>query len=251
MSNAPFEQRPFASKKVREIHQPHNESLSEIISHYMESYKEVECMKACLSYSGKSKEQAIEANEYLLRSQIIMAYSAFDLFMHEILYHGFEMMQRGKLDSSRKYKAFKIEKKEKGRSFKEQYRVSFGHETYVSKNWEDVIIALGFEPVKVADLYNEKMKTSCRGNAALNNLNNELDNRARRRNNLVHAYDFDIYSGRQSEIDEKTSEDFVSFINGVVNSICEYIDIQWNRGMNTFSGIKGRERKEQPSRPEI
>lgn len=251
MNNSPFEQRPFESKKIREIHQPHNESLCEIISHYQESYKEVECMKACLSYSGKSKEQATEANEYLLRSQIIMAYSAFDLFMHEILYHGFDMMQRGKLDSSRRYKAFKFEKKENKIGFKEQYKKSFGHETYVSRNWSDVIIALGFEPVKVADLYNEKMKTSCRGNAALNNLNNELDNRATRRNNLVHAYDFDIYNGRQNAIDEKTSEDFVSFINGVVNSICEYVDIQWNRGMNTFHGGKVCERKEQSSRPQI
>ncbi len=71
MNSSPFEQRPFDSKKINNVHQPYNESLCEIISHYMESFKEVGCIKACLSYSGKSKEQAKEATDYLLRSQII------------------------------------------------------------------------------------------------------------------------------------------------------------------------------------
>jgi hypothetical protein len=107
--------------------------------------------------------------------------------------------------------------------------------TLTSSNLKDALRDLGFNPMEVANLYCEKQGLSCRGNLALEKVNTELNTKASRRNAIVHAYDYDIYNGQQNEIDEKTSDEFVTFISGVVNTICEFVDTQWNRSMNTMS----------------
>ena len=233
--NNPLGQRSFGSRSIQATYQPYDSSMHEIISRFKSSYKEATNLKACLTYEGKSIKQTEEVSDYLSRSRIIMAYSAFDLFMHEIVYHGYEMMQRGKLNKSNGYLRFKKEQEDNKRLFKEQYKETFGRVTLTSSNLKDALRDLGFNPMEVANLYCEKQGLSCRGNLALEKVNTELNTKASRRNAIVHAYDYDIYNGQQNEIDEKTSDEFVTFISGVVNTICEFVDTQWNRSMNTMS----------------
>ena len=233
--NKAFDQRPFGSRNTQTSHQPYNTSIHEIISRFKNSYEEASNLRACLTYEGKSIKQTEEVSDYLSRSRIIMAYSAFDLFMHEILFHGYDMMQRGKLDKSKGYLIFKKEKEDNNRSFKEQYKESFGRTTLTSSNLKEALRDLGFNPEEVANNYCIKLNIGSRGSLALKRLNDELDDKASRRNAIVHAYDYDIYNARQNEIDEKISDAFVTFISNVVNTICEFIDTQWNRSMNTIS----------------
>lgn len=233
--NKAFEQRPFGNRNAHTSNQPYNTSLHEIIFRFKNSYEEASNLRACLTYEGKSIKQTEEVSDYLSRSRIIMAYSAFDLFMHEIMFHGYDMMQRGKLNKSKGYLVFKKEKEDNNRSFKEQYKESFGRTTLTSSNLKEALRDLGFSPEEVANNYCIKLNIGSRGSLALKRLNDELDDKASRRNAIVHAYDYDIYNARQNEIDEKTSDDFVAFISKVVNTIFESIDSLWNRSMDTIS----------------
>lgn len=207
-------------------------SLSEIRKHFYKSREELKSITASLSFDNEqSSEQRENALNYLWRSQIIMAYSAFDLYMHEVLYFGFYKMKNQEISKSAKYlEKIKEEDTKKPWAFKKKLKESFGGITLTTaQTWGEFFswLTLNCEEMSAQYLNAHGMGYS-KDNAGAT-LENDLKNNSSRRNALVHAYDYyDVLGGGQNPISQEKAEAYINFISGLVDSIDAYINSKWN-----------------------
>ena len=237
MANNIFGKTNYRSREANRQYRAYTPSCNEIKEHFLASRKELESVTKCLSFDDENTETTEEANNYLFRSQIIMAYSAFDLFMHEMLYLGFEEMRQGKLEKSEDFIDKFCNPPVLDDSEYSQYswilKKKYGKETLTSSGCMQAMEWLGFEKEDAAKFILDNPRcayTDNRGKTTTPSefLTNQLNRKAERRNKLVHAYDYTIPGGSQEPINKATADDYISYITNIVERVFSYITNQWN-----------------------
>lgn len=230
MNNNSWYQSTYNRREANKQYRPYTPSCKEIFRHFEDSRNELKSITDSLTFTGKTTEQKGEALNYLWRSQIIMAYSAFDLYMHEVLYLGFYKMRDGKITKSKIYSNIISDSTAKNlREFKNVIKKNYKNKPLTSSFWGEALSCVGFDKEALSEKYlNSQGRTFNKG-CAYNTIESDLTNNARRRNSLVHAYDYDnIPGGYQNQIDQKTADKFIDFITSIVSLVNDYINAEWN-----------------------
>lgn len=239
--SSPFEPRKINTRKPYQMDRPYDSDCQEIKRHFDISRDELKSITGCLSFNGKSTEQQEEAQNYLYRSQIIMAYSAFDLFMHEILYFSFKKMRKtGAMLTSEYINKYTHVQKDNDEEFKEVFSTEYGYRTLTSRDWGNALSWMGLNRKTVAMNYLMKYENMFDGKPeeAYTVLKEEiLDKKTERRNKLVHSYDYNVPGGEQEKIDRKTAKEFIAFVSNLVGIVFDSVYEKWNR---TTSGNQSR-----------
>lgn len=236
INNKIFGKTNYCSREANRQYRSYTPSCKEIKEHFRASRKELESVTKCLLLDDKKSETVEEANNYLFRSQIIMVYSAFDLFMHEMLYLGFEEMRQGKLEKSKDFIDKFCNPPILDDSLYNQYtkvlKRSYGKETLTSSFCLMTLEWLGFDREDASKFILNNSRDSYMDNRGKiirpsEFLTNQLNRKAERRNKLVHAYDYTIPGGVQESINKATAFEYVSYITNIVERVFIYVTKRW------------------------
>ena len=224
---SPFAERTICTRTPNSVQRPTPSSRSEIYSHFRSALYEIESFKRNITLEKESDQRKKEVTSYYLRTRIIMTCSAFDHYMHEILYFSFIHMKNGKIPKSRLYKE-EIESKEKYSSFTplsvflSKLDNVYGRRTLSSSRyWKEAIPSMEVDLEEVSQRVLEDIGLSgVTGNISVSRVSELLDQKAKRRNEIVHNYDTPIF-GTRNDINEETANEYTRFFSSLVKATDE------------------------------
>lgn len=222
---SPFLNRTTSTRTPNTVQRPTPSTRYEIVSHFRSALYEINSFKRNISLETESDQRKKELSSYYLRTKIIMTCSAFDHYMHEILYYSFIHMKNGKIPKSKLYLE-EIDGKERYTSstplsvFLSRLDYVYGRKTLSSSRyWKEAIPSMGVEIDEVSrKALKEVGINGVTGNLSISRVSEELDQKAKRRNEIVHNYDTQIF-GSRNEIREETADEYTLFFSSLVKAI--------------------------------
>ena len=230
--DSPFEKRTTCTRTPKSVQRPTVSSRSEIFSHFKNALYEIESFRRNINLEEQSAQRKKEVSSYYFRTSIIMICSAFDHYMHEILYFSFLHMKNGRIPKSRMYKE-EIDSSGRYSSstplsvFLSKLDKIYGRKTLSSSRyWKEAIPSMGADLNEVSQRVLEEMGIyGVTGNISISKVSALLDKKAERRNEIVHNYDTPIF-GARNEINEDITNEYTRFFYSLVNSTDEELKIK-------------------------
>ena len=235
-SNNPFTPRTYGQHKPKQQNRSIKTDWHDIYSDFVKSKDDYSVVEQIVQNTTISPYNRIVADEYIFRTKILMTSSAFDKYMHEILYKCFLYMRDNKIKKTDGYDAFCHNSRKKFYSggdlnfFYKHLEWEYGKRTLASfKDWIDAIANMGLNTDRVATYILESLKEEINPKEkSVEKLEKTMNDHAHRRNKIAHCYDYDMIRGEQYDINADDAAQYISFMSTLAKSIYEISLKEWN-----------------------
>lgn len=229
MTNSPFPERRHSYRTPNSVFRPTVPTRSEIVYHFRSAYYEIESFRNMVCFDNVSHQKRSDGERLYHMSGIALTSSAFDHFMHEILYLTFIWMKDGKIPKSKIYidevdNADRYDSSSSLGKFLNRLEMLYGRKTLSSSRyWSDAITSMGLKPEEIAGMVMDELGIHADGNMALTRLISEFNRFAKRRNEIVHNYDTPVF-GIKANIVRSDMEEYMRFFFVMVKCLDRMMD---------------------------
>lgn len=220
-------------KQVKPICTFNIPSQRAVLSHFKQAKGDIYDVRESVNRSSASNQMLKAAQSCVLRSSIVMACSAFDLYVHELLYLSFFSMKNGQIKNpSKEFIEFKNSCSEselnKNPDFYSKMAKKYGYTTMSNpSNFTDTLNYMGINNKELlyANILNKNGKI-VQPNKAEYELKNIMKTYYKRRNLIAHSYDYNLPNG-QEEITDEFVTDYVKLLTSIVDALSEHVNKTW------------------------
>ena len=232
MNRSDFCTRPTGFRNERPVRRFAVPGNTDAEKHYVLAKGDIYDIRDSIRLSTAKADKVARANRFLLRSCIVMTCSAFDLYVHELLYLSFFYMNTGRIKNrTEEYKDFVGDKGPYGMGAESRFfrdlKKRYGKETL--SNPSCFLLYLQYMGFPVSEI-SEKALARYNARAGMirtvTSLDDEMNKFYKRRCLIAHSYDYDIPNG-QEEISEEFAEGYGHLLNAVVETLTEYVKRNW------------------------
>lgn len=208
-------------------------SKSAVLSHFKQAKGDIYDVRESVNRSSASNQMLKAAQGCVLRSSVVMACSAFDLYVHELLYLSFFSMKNGQIKTPTKdFIEFKNSCSEgelnKNPVFYSKMAEKYGYTTMSNpNNFIDILNCMGINNREqlYVNILNKNGKTVLPEQAE-KELKWLMKTYYKRRNLIAHSYDYNLPNG-QEEITDEFVTDYVKLLSNIVDVLSEHVNKIW------------------------
>lgn len=203
---------------------------SEVLNHFRQAKGDIYDFRESVNRSNAGNKMLRTAQGCVLRSSVVMACSAFDLYVHELLYLTFFFMRNRQIENpSDEFKSFKKSWSEgeprDDRTFYSMMTEKYGWKTMSNpENFTETLSDMGVPDTEelYATILSKNGKTVLPEQAK-----SELERLMRpfykRRNRIAHSYDYNLPNGQEDITDDFVTE-YVKLLSCIVDTLSEHMN---------------------------
>ena len=205
---------------------------SEVLYHFRKAKGDIYYVRESVNRSYAGNEMLRAAKGCVLRSSVVMACSAFDLYVHELLYLTFFFMRNGQIKNpSEEFKSFRREMRCSEREtrddnvFYSRMTEKYGRETMSNpQKFTKTLSDMGIPDIEelYATILSKNGKTVL-PEQAKSELERMMGPFYRRRNRIAHSYDYNPPDGQENITDDFVT-DYVKLLSCIVDTLSEHMN---------------------------
>ena len=232
MNRSDFCTRPTGFRNERPVRRFAVPCNTDAEKHYGLAKGDIYDIRDNIRLSTLKADKLARTNRFLLRSCIVMTCSAFDLYVHELLYLSFFYMNTGRIKNrTDEYENFVVDNGPYGMGaeslFFRDLKKRYGKDTLSNPSCFFLYLQyMGFPVSEIREKALVRYNARAGMTRTVTSLKDEMNKFYRRRCLIAHSYDYDIPNG-QEEISEEFAEGYGLLLNAVVDTITEYVKGNW------------------------
>lgn len=200
---------------------------SEVLNHFRQAKGDIYDVRESVNRSNAGNKMLRAAQDCVLRSSVVMACSAFDLFVHELLYLTFFFMKNGQIKSpSDKFRGlFPKGEPRDDRTFYSIMTEEYGWKTMSNPaNFTETLFDMGLPDTEnlYVTILSKNGKTVL-PEQAKSELERLMGPFYRRRNRIAHSYDYNLPNGQEDITDDFVTE-YVKLLSCIVDTLSEHMN---------------------------